>query len=80
MRILRNSLIWSIIAIMGWIAPVSAAAVIQSPVNTRIKDVAKVQGVRANQLVGYGLVFGLAGTGDSNKSINTIQSVVNMLR
>ncbi len=41
---------------------------------------AKVQGVRANQLVGYGLVFGLAGTGDSNKSVNTIQSVVNMLR
>ena len=80
MRNLRNSLIWAIIAIMGWIAPVSAAAVIQSPVNTRIKDVAKVQGVRANQLVGYGLVFGLAGTGDSNKSINTIQSVVNMLR
>ena len=80
MRKLRNSLIWAIIAIMGWIAPVSAASVIQSPVNTRIKDVAKVQGVRANQLVGYGLVFGLAGTGDSNKSINTIQSVVNMLR
>ena len=80
MRNLRNSLIWAIIAIMGWIAPVSAASVIQSPVNTRIKDVAKVQGVRANQLVGYGLVFGLAGTGDSNKSINTIQSVVNMLR
>ena len=80
MRNLRNSLIWAIIAIMGWIAPVSAASVIQSPVNTRIKDVAKVQGVRANQLVGYGLVFGLAGTGDSNKSVNTIQSVVNMLR
>ena len=80
MHKLRKSLIWAIIAIMGWIAPVSAAAVIQSPVNTRIKDVAKVQGVRANQLVGYGLVFGLAGTGDSNKSVNTIQSVVNMLR
>ena len=80
MRNLRNSLIWAIIAIMGWIAPVSAASVIQPPGNTRVKDVAKVQGVRANQLVGYGLVFGLAGTGDSNKSINTIQSVVNMLR
>ena len=40
MRNLRNSLIWAMIAIMGWIAPVSAAAVIQSPVNTRIKDVA----------------------------------------
>ncbi len=47
---------------------------------TRIKDIAKVQGVRTNQLVGYGLVVGLAGTGDSNKSIYTIQSIVNMLK
>lgn len=62
-----------------WSAPALAAG-IQLPVNTRIKDVAKVQGVRANQLTGYGLVFGLAGTGDSNKSINTIQSIVNTLR
>ena len=64
--------------VMAWAAPVDAA--IQAPVNARIKDVAKVQGVRANQLVGYGLVFGLAGSGDSNKSVNTVQSIVNMLR
>ena len=48
--------------------------------STRIKDVAKVQGVRSNQLVGYGLVVGLAGTGDSTKSTFTIQSVANMLK
>ncbi|MBR3722269.1 MAG: flagellar basal body P-ring protein FlgI [Selenomonadaceae bacterium] len=47
---------------------------------TRLKDVSKVQGVRSNQLMGYGLVVGLNGTGDSNKSTETIQSVVNMLR
>lgn len=46
----------------------------------RVKDVAKVQGVRSNQLVGYGLVVGLAGTGDSDKSTYTIQSIVNMLK
>ena len=46
----------------------------------RIKDVAKLQGVRSNQLVGYGLVVGLAGTGDSDKSTFTIQSIVNMLK
>ena len=81
MRKLRAVLTWAIVlAMLAGSGPVSAAAVIQSPGNTRIKDVAKVQGVRANQLVGYGLVFGLAGTGDSNKSVNTIQSVVNMLR
>jgi flagellar P-ring protein FlgI len=47
---------------------------------TRIKDIAKVQGVRSNQLVGYGLVVGLNGTGDSNKTIETLQSIGNMLK
>jgi len=47
---------------------------------TRLKDVSKVQGVRSNQLMGYGLVVGLNGTGDSNKTTETINSVVNMLR
>lgn len=57
--------------------PAFAAA---STVSTRIKDIAKVQGVRSNQLVGYGLVVGLAGTGDSNKTLETLQSVTNMLK
>lgn len=46
----------------------------------RIKDVAKVEGVRSNQLVGYGIVVGLQGTGDSNKTIETLNSVVNVLK
>jgi len=46
---------------------------------TRIKDMAKVQGVRSNQLVGYGLVIGLNGTGDSNKTLQTMQSLSSML-
>ena len=37
----------------------------QAEAQSRIKDIAAVEGVRANQLVGYGLVVGLAGTGDS---------------
>uniref|UniRef100_A0A7C4RSL9 Flagellar P-ring protein n=1 Tax=Desulfatirhabdium butyrativorans TaxID=340467 RepID=A0A7C4RSL9_9BACT len=45
----------------------------------RIKDIADVQGVRHNQLVGYGLVVGLNGTGDGNKTIFTVQSLVSML-
>ncbi|SEH29055.1 flagellar basal body P-ring protein FlgI [Selenomonas sp. KH1T6] len=44
---------------------------------TRIKDIAKVQGVRSNQLIGYGIVVGLAGTGDSKE--DTKQSIRNML-
>lgn len=45
----------------------------------RLKDVASVQGVRSNQLVGYGLVVGLDGTGDGAKSPFTGQALVNML-
>ena len=37
----------------------------QAEAATRIKDITFVQGVRANQLVGYGLVIGLNGTGDT---------------
>jgi len=46
----------------------------------RIKDLATVAGVRANQLVGYGLVVGLDGTGDqTSQTPFTIQSITNML-
>lgn len=46
----------------------------------RIKDIAIIEGVRENQLSGYGLVAGLNGTGDSQQAIFTVQSVLNMLR
>lgn len=47
---------------------------------TRIKEVAAVQGVRANQLVGYGLVVGLDGTGDQSQGAPfTAQSLTAML-
>ena len=46
----------------------------------RIKDLASVQGVRNNQLVGYGLVVGLDGTGDqTTQTPFTTQSIINML-
>ena len=44
----------------------------------RIKDVAGVAGVRSNQLVGYGIVVGLAGTGDGNSGL-TLQSMQAMV-
>ena len=46
----------------------------------RIKDVATIQGIRENQLVGYGLVIGLNGTGDGKKTQFTIQSLATMLK
>lgn len=45
----------------------------------RIKDLADIKGVRSNQLVGYGLVVGLDGTGDGKKARFTVQSMVSML-
>jgi flagellar P-ring protein precursor FlgI len=45
----------------------------------RIKDIAAFRGVRSNQLVGYGLVVGLAGTGDGDDAVFTLQSMSSML-
>ena len=46
----------------------------------RVKDIARVLGVRGNQLYGIGLVTGLAGTGDSSSSVDfTAQAIANML-
>ncbi len=45
----------------------------------RVKDLTQVHGARDNQLVGYGIVVGLAGDGDSN-AITTLKSVANLLQ
>ncbi len=47
---------------------------------SRIKDVAKMDGLTETQLIGYGLVVGLKSTGDGPRTQFTTQSVVNMLR
>ena len=54
-----------------WIATLLASAALWWPAPAqavRIKEVAAIQGVRSNQLVGYGLVVGLDGTGDQTTS------------
>lgn len=45
----------------------------------RVKELAQVQGVRENELFGYGLVVGLPGTGDSERVFFTSQSISSML-
>lgn len=55
-----------------------AAPVLAAP--ERLKDLASISGVRNNQLIGYGLVVGLDGSGDqTTQTPFTIQSIVNML-
>ncbi|MEQ1838308.1 MAG: flagellar basal body P-ring protein FlgI, partial [Candidatus Nitrotoga sp.] len=46
----------------------------------RIKDMASIQGVRDNQLMGYGIVVGLDGSGDqTTQTPFTVQSIISML-
>jgi len=54
---------------------------LQSPLlaASRIKDIASFEGVRENQLVGYGLVVGLNGTGDRRQTLFPTQTLANML-
>ncbi len=47
---------------------------------TRLKDIASFEGVRSNQLIGYGLIVGLNGTGDKSGTTFTMQSLANMLK
>jgi flagellar P-ring protein FlgI len=46
----------------------------------RIKDVATVEGVRDNQLIGYGIVVGLSGTGDSQQTVFPVQTLISTLQ
>src|ERR1017187_3067263 len=61
-----------------WLSAVSAAVLALSATRVsgatqaqlaRVKDVATIEGIRDNQLVGYGLVVGLRGTGDSSQTV-----------
>jgi flagellar P-ring protein FlgI len=67
--------------VLSLFACITVAGLASAPVRAeRIKDIATVNGVRTNQLVGYGLVVGLDGTGDqTTQAPFTIQSITNML-
>ncbi len=66
----RYVLISMVCCVLPMIQPIRA---------TRIKDIASVEGVRNNKLIGYGLVVGLDGTGDSRQTYFTTQTLANLL-
>jgi flagellar P-ring protein precursor FlgI len=68
-------LVW-IAALVSLVAAAGSGAV----EGVRLKDLGRIDGVRDNMVVGYGLVTGLAGTGDSSRSQATLQSIVNALQ
>lgn len=73
-KILRKIATYTMVGMMFMISPSNAFA------SSRIKDIADFEGVRENQLVGYGMVVGLNGTGDNIKSINFAkESLISML-
>ncbi|MGD8944326.1 MAG: flagellar basal body P-ring protein FlgI [Desulfobacterales bacterium] len=67
---------WITLAFGAWVV---STILVPDSAAVRIKDIADIKGVRQNQLVGYGLVVGLEGTGDSDSSLFTIQSLASLL-
>jgi flagellar P-ring protein FlgI len=62
-----------------WVILLGILFLASSAHGARLKDIATFKGIRMNQLIGYGLVVGLNGTGDSSNTEFTIRSIVNML-
>jgi flagellar P-ring protein precursor FlgI len=60
-----------------WVSTAAQAASVEQM--ARIKDVATIEGIRDNQLVGYGLVVGLHGTGDSSQTVFPAQTLLSTL-
>lgn len=69
---------YKLIGIVFWVL-ITVIALVPDASAVRIKDIADIKGVRQNQMVGYGLVVGLEGTGDSDDSLFTIQSLSSLL-
>jgi flagellar P-ring protein precursor FlgI len=55
-------------------------AALAAPGATRLKDIASLEGVRDNQLMGYGVVVGLNGTGDKRQTVFSAQALTNVLK
>lgn len=66
------------LVLCGLAAPLRPAD--EPPAATRLKDLVTLEGVRDNQLMGYGLVVGLAGTGDSQQTLFPYRSLANLLQ
>lgn len=70
---------WIATLIMSAFAVGAIHAQTQTFVGVRLKEIARAEGVQDNALIGYGLVVGLAGSGDTTRNHATLQSVANTL-
>jgi flagellar P-ring protein FlgI len=79
----RNRTPWGIrIAVVAAILLLSVSSLFASDADRKvlIRDVTQIEGVRDNQLVGYGLVIGLTRTGDTQQTFFTVQTLANTLQ
>ncbi len=74
-----SCLILEALLILAVLAAADSGRTQVSTEKARIKDIASIEGIRDNQLVGYGLVVGLRGTGDSSQTVFPAQTLVSVL-
>jgi flagellar P-ring protein precursor FlgI len=73
----RSSMRWFVTVVCVLL---SSAAVADAGRQVLVRDIVEIQGVRDNQLVGYGIVVGLKGTGDRQQTYFTTQTLANALQ
>ncbi len=71
---------WWLALAAAWLLAMTVLRPQEPGRDSRIKDVATIEGIRDNQLVGYGLVVGLRGTGDSSQTVFPAQTLVSALQ
>jgi flagellar P-ring protein precursor FlgI len=79
-RQLRSLAIAVLAAVVLAIPAQAQLAVSQASRFARIKDISSVQGIRDNELIGYGLVVGLRNTGDSQQTVFPVQTLLDALQ
>jgi flagellar P-ring protein precursor FlgI len=79
----RDVFVYRVCMLIAFLTLASATFAYDPPVaarrEARIKDISSIEGIRDNQLVGYGIVVGLDGTGDSQQTIFPVQTLTSTL-
>jgi flagellar P-ring protein precursor FlgI len=74
-----SSCFWSVVMLAVYLAfaanALASEAIVSMPRQARVKDISSIEGIRDNQLVGYGIVVGLQGTGDSQQTTFPTQTL-----
>src|ERR1017187_234144 len=77
---MRSKLWIVLLSLLMLLVPALLAAKETAGRLVRLGDVSSVEGVRANLLIGYGMVVGLRGTGDSQQTVFSVQTLANLLQ